>query len=88
MINGIPLCQMIDVETFLFQLVFDNYTAAPDPLDASPTASHSRKTPINDFVEDSSNVDLSQELNELRQQLQSMKKQSIMIMDRFRKSSE
>jgi hypothetical protein len=27
-------------------------------------------------------------LNELRQQLQSMKKQSIMIMDRFRKSSE
>jgi hypothetical protein len=69
MINGMPLCQMIDVEIFLFQLVFVNYTSTPGPFDALPATSHSLKTPVDDFVEDSSNVDLSQELNELRQQL-------------------
>jgi hypothetical protein len=81
MINGISLCQMIDVEMFLFQLVFENYTAAVGPFDASPAISHSRKTFVDDVVDDSSHADLSQELNELRQQLQSMKKQVVLVMD-------
>jgi hypothetical protein len=73
---------------FPFQLVFDNYTAAPGSSDALPATSCSRKTSVDDFTEDSSNADLSQELSDLRQQLQSMKRQAIIIMDRFRKSSE
>ncbi|KAK1617599.1 hypothetical protein QYE76_023116 [Lolium multiflorum] len=70
------------------ELVFDNYTATPRPSDALPASSYSKKASVDDFTEDSSNASLSQELNDLRQQLQSMKKQTIMIMDRFRKSSE
>ncbi|KAK1629204.1 hypothetical protein QYE76_003519 [Lolium multiflorum] len=70
------------------ELVFDNYTATPRPSDALHASSYSKKASVDDFTEDSSNANLSQELNDLRQQLQSAKKQSIMIMDRFRKSSE
>jgi hypothetical protein len=73
---------------FSFHLVFDNYTETPRPSDALPASSYSKKTSVDDFTEDSSNASLSQELNDLRQQLQSMKKQAIMIMDRFCKSSE
>ncbi|KAK1616813.1 hypothetical protein QYE76_022330 [Lolium multiflorum] len=70
------------------ELVFDNYTAAPGSSDALPATSCSKKTSVDDFTEDSSNTDLSQELNDLRQQLQSMKKQVVIIMDQSRKSSE
>jgi hypothetical protein len=73
---------------FSFQLVFDNYTATPRPSDALPASSYLKKASTDDFTEDSSDANLSQELNDLWQQLQSIKKQSIMIMDRFRKSSE
>jgi hypothetical protein len=57
-------------------------------LDALPATSHSRKTPVDDFVEDSSNVELSKKLDELRQQLQSMTKQAVIVIDQSRKSSE
>jgi hypothetical protein len=51
---------------FSFQLVFYNYTAAPGSSDALPATSCSRKTSFDDFAEDSSNANLSQELNDLR----------------------
>ncbi|KAK1648677.1 hypothetical protein QYE76_066482 [Lolium multiflorum] len=70
------------------ELVFYNYTATPRSSDALPASSYSKKASVDNFTEDSSNASLSQELNDLRQQLQSMKKRAIMIMDRFRKSSE
>ena len=79
---------MIDVDTSFFQLVFDNYTAAAKPSDASPATSYSRGVPTDDFAADSSCAVLSQELSELRQQLQAMKRQSIAIMDQSRKSLE
>ena len=79
---------MIDVDTSFFQLVFDNYTAAAKPSDASPATSYSRGVPTGDFAADSSYAILSQELSELRQQLQAMKRRSIAIMDQSRKSLE
>jgi hypothetical protein len=79
---------MINVDISLFQLVFDNYTAAAGPSDTSPATSYSRRTPVGDFVDDSSCADPFQELAELRQQLQAMKKQAITIMDQSCKSFE
>jgi hypothetical protein len=73
---------------FSFQLVFDNYTAAPRSSDALPASSYLRKTFTDDFVEDSSNADPLRDLDELRQQLQSMKKQTLVVMEQSRKSSE
>ncbi|KAK1650462.1 hypothetical protein QYE76_068267 [Lolium multiflorum] len=70
------------------ELMFDNYTATPRPSDALVASSYSKKASVDDFTEDSSNANLSLELSDLWQQLQSIKKQSIMIMDRFRKSPE
>jgi hypothetical protein len=72
---------------FSFQLVFDNYTAPPGSSDALPATSHSRKTSVDDFVEDSSSADPLRELNGLRQQLQLMKKQTLVVMEQSRKSS-
>ncbi|KAK1608043.1 hypothetical protein QYE76_031716 [Lolium multiflorum] len=70
------------------ELVFDNYTAASGLLDTLPATSRSSKNHVDDVTEDSLNADLSQELNDLRQKLQSMKKQAVIIMDQSRKSSE
>ena len=69
-------------------MVFDNYTTAAKPSDASPATSYSRGVPADDFAVDSSCAIRSQELSELRQQLQSMKKQVVVIMEQSRKSSE
>jgi hypothetical protein len=70
-------------------LVFDNYTEAAGPSDASPAASRSTRTPADVFLDDSLCADsVHQELADLRQQLQAMKKQAITIMDQSRKSSE
>jgi hypothetical protein len=69
-------------------LVFDNYTAIPRSSDALPTSSYSRKTSADDFVEDSSNANPSPDLDELRHQLQSMKKQTLIVMEQLRRSSE
>ena len=78
---------MSEVDISFFQLVFDNYTEAAGPSDASSAASRSAKTPAGIFLDDSSCVDLiHQELADLRQQLQAMKKQAVTVMDQSRKS--
>ena len=73
---------------FSFQLVFDNYTATPRSSDALPASSYSRKTSADDIVGGSSNAASAHDLNELRQQLQAMKKQTLVIMEQSRKLSE
>jgi hypothetical protein len=66
---------MIDVGISFFQLMFDNYTEAAGPSHASPAASHSTKAPGGVFLDDASCADsIHQELANLRQQLQAMKK--------------
>jgi hypothetical protein len=80
---------MIDVDISFFQFILDNYTEVAGPSHASPAASRSTRTPADVFLDDSSCVDsVQQELAELRQQLQAMKKQAITIMDKSCKSSE
>jgi hypothetical protein len=77
------------MSNFYFQLVLDNYTSTPRPFDAFPASSYSKKTPIDDeLIEDSLSKGSAQDLEELRQQLQSMKKQALIIMEQSRKSSE
>jgi hypothetical protein len=68
-------------------LVFDNYTVVPRPSDALP-ASYSRKTSVDEFIESSSSAGQMENLNELRQQLQSVKKLALVIMEQSRRSSE
>ena len=68
-----------------FQLVFDNYTPSSAPSNVSPSSSRSRRTLADATpVEDS----LPRELDELRQQLQYAKKQTLVMMEQSRKSSE
>ncbi|KAK1669713.1 hypothetical protein QYE76_057872 [Lolium multiflorum] len=66
------------------ELIFDNYTPTSTPSNVSPS-SRAKRTVI-----DAAPVDdtLSQELDELRQQLQHAKKQTLVMMEQFRKSSE
>jgi hypothetical protein len=71
---------------FIFQLIFDNYTATP-PSDTFPASCLKKPVAVEHF-EDSSSKGLAQDLEELRQQLQSVKKQTLMIMEQSRKSSE
>jgi hypothetical protein len=80
----IYLCSVIDVKISLCQLIFDNYTPAPGPSNISPS-SPTKETPADASpVEDS----LPQELDKLRHQLQYVKKQSLVLMEKARKSSE
>ncbi|KAK1678207.1 hypothetical protein QYE76_039055 [Lolium multiflorum] len=67
------------------KLIFDNYTPTSTPSNVSPSSSHARRT-----FADTAPVDdtLSQELDELRQQLQYAKKQTLVMMEQSRKSSE
>jgi hypothetical protein len=70
-------------------LVFDHYSKAVGPSSASPATSRSKRISDDVFLDDSSCVNSNQqELAELRQQLQAMKKQSIIVMDQYRKSFE
>jgi hypothetical protein len=71
---------------FIFQLIFDNYTATP-PSDPFPASCLKKPVAVEQF-EDSSSKGSAQDLEELRQQLQSVKKQTLMIMEQSRKSSE
>jgi hypothetical protein len=60
-------------------LIFDNYTRA-GPSNASPAISHSVRVPVDASLDVSSCPDsINQEMAELRQQLQPMKKQTIEI---------
>jgi hypothetical protein len=77
------------MSSLFFQLTFDNYTPTPGPSDVLPTSSHSKKTLVNsELGEDSSSKSLSQDLEELRQQLQYAKKQTLVMMEQSRKASE
>jgi hypothetical protein len=76
------------IPIFSFQLVFDNYTVNPHSSNVLPASSIPRRTSSNNLNEDSSNADPGEDLYELRQQLQSMKKQALVIMEQSRRSSE
>ena len=70
-------------------MIFDNYSATPHPSDVLHASSRLKKAPIAvERIEDSSSKNSAEDLEELRQHLQSMKKQSLMIMEQSRKSSE
>jgi hypothetical protein len=78
---------MIDVDLSFFQLFFDNYTEASGPSNASHATSHSARAPGGVLLDDSSCADsIHQELADLRQQLQAMRKQVVIVMDQSRKS--
>jgi hypothetical protein len=69
-------------------LIFDNYTGA-GYSDTSPAASHSTKIPKSASLGISSCPDsIKKELADLRQQLQSMKKQTMTALEQSRKSSD
>ncbi|KAK1617021.1 hypothetical protein QYE76_022538 [Lolium multiflorum] len=69
------------------KLIFDNYSPIPDPPEVFPS-SLSKKSSVPVNLDDSSSMDLIEELKELRVQLQSVKKQSLMLMEQSRESSE
>ena len=76
---------LFDVVLSKFQLIFDNYTPSSAPSNISPSSSRSRRAFADTApVEDT----LSQELDELRQQLQYAKKQTLVMMEKSHKSSE
>jgi hypothetical protein len=68
-------------------LIFDNYSPIPDPPEVFPS-SLSKKSSVPVNLDDSSSMDLIEELKELRVQLQSVKKQSLILMEQSRESSE
>ncbi|KAK1609614.1 hypothetical protein QYE76_033287 [Lolium multiflorum] len=69
------------------KLIFDNYSPIPDPPEVFPS-SLSKKSSVPVNLDDSSSMDLTEELKELRVQLQSVKKQSLILMEQSRESSE
>jgi hypothetical protein len=69
-------------------LIFDNYTAVGSS-NTSPATSHFARVRVDVSLEVSSGSDLvSHEIAELRQQLQSMKRQTVIVMEQSRKSSD
>ena len=73
---------------FLFQLIFDNYTTGPHSSAVLPAATCSKRSFAVEYIGGSSSAAQNEDLDELRQQLQSMKKQALVIMEQSRKSSE
>ncbi|KAK1647346.1 hypothetical protein QYE76_065151 [Lolium multiflorum] len=69
------------------KLIFDNYSSIPDPPEVFPS-SLAKKSSVPVNLDDSSSMDLIEELKELRVQLQSVKKQSLILMEQSRESSE
>ena len=69
------------------QLIFVNYTVVP-PSAALPATSYSKRSSADKFIWGSSSAAQNEDLDELRQQLQSMKKQSLVIMEQSRRLSE
>jgi prophage DNA circulation protein len=81
-------CRGIDIEVFSLQLIFDNYTTGPHSSAALPAASCSKRSSAVEYIGGSSSAAQNEDLDELRQQLQSMKKQTLVIMEQSRRSSE
>ncbi|KAK1607512.1 hypothetical protein QYE76_031185 [Lolium multiflorum] len=77
---------LLDALSFL-ELIFDNYSPIPDPPEVFPS-SLSKKSSVPVNFDDSSSMGLIEELKELRVQLQSVKKQSLILMEQSRESSE
>jgi hypothetical protein len=72
-----------------FQLIFDNYSTTPRPSAVLPAFSYSKKTPVAvEVIEKLSSKGSASDLEELRRELQSTKKQSLVLMEQSRKSSE
>jgi hypothetical protein len=72
----------------VFQLIFDNYTGA-GPSNVSHATSHSARLPDNVSLDVSSCPDsIHQEIADMRQDLQAMKKRVVTVLDQFRKSSD
>ncbi|KAK1694535.1 hypothetical protein QYE76_011232 [Lolium multiflorum] len=69
------------------KLIFDNYSSIPGPPEVFPS-SLSKKSSVPVNLDDSSSMDLTEELKELRVQLQSVKKQSLILMEQSRESSQ
>ncbi|KAK1651284.1 hypothetical protein QYE76_069089 [Lolium multiflorum] len=69
------------------KLIFDNYSSIPGPPEVFPS-SLSKKSSVPVNLDDSSSMDLIEELKELRVQLQSVKKQSLILMEQSRESSQ
>jgi hypothetical protein len=64
--------------------VFDNYTPSPAPPDVLPSPCSGKNLTSTEPVDDS----LSQDLGELRQQLQYAKRQTLVMMEQSRRASE
>ncbi|KAK1698750.1 hypothetical protein QYE76_015447 [Lolium multiflorum] len=69
------------------KLIFDNYSSIPGPPEVFPS-SLAKKSSVPVNLDDSSSMDLTEELKELRVQLQSVKKQSLILMEQSRESSQ
>nr|XP_051190138.1 uncharacterized protein LOC127303444 [Lolium perenne] len=69
------------------ELIFDNYSSIPGPPEVFPS-SLSKKSSVPVILDDSSSMDLTEELKELRVQLQSVKKQSLILMEQSLEPSE
>ncbi|KAK1606461.1 hypothetical protein QYE76_030134 [Lolium multiflorum] len=78
-IGGVVICVRTDVEYFDVKF--------PDSPEVFPS-SLSKKSSVPVNFDDSSSMDLIEELKELRVQLQSVKKQSLILMEQSRESSE
>ncbi|KAK1611346.1 hypothetical protein QYE76_035019 [Lolium multiflorum] len=70
------------------ELIFDNYTSIPGPSEVFPSPPLEKTSVAVNFVEESVSKTLAEDLKELQQQLQYVKKQSLMLMEQSRKSSE
>jgi hypothetical protein len=81
-------CRGIDVELFSLQLIFDNYTTGPHSSAALPAASCPKRFSAVEYIGGLSSVAQNEDLDELRRELQSKKKQILVIMEQSRRSSE
>jgi hypothetical protein len=79
---SIPFC-------VFFQLVFDNYSKVAGPSSDTPATSYSDRAPVETCVVDNSHVhSMEEELEDLQRQLRDLKKQSLIVMEQSRKSSD
>jgi hypothetical protein len=69
-------------------LIFDNYTVMPQSSDALPAASCLKRSSAVGVIGGSSSAAQNEDLDDLRQELQLMKKQALVIMEQSRRSSE
>ena len=81
-------CRVIDIELFSLQLIFDNYTTGPHSSAAMPAASYPKRFSTVEYTGGLSSAAQNEDLDELREELQSKKKQILVIMEQSRRSSD